>query len=69
MYAATLTIDGATNAFTGTVDEVTEWLATNHDGWDIDGILSAMLAVLTYGKTRGDIATSAGRFQVQEITA
>lgn len=69
MYAATLTIDGATNAFTGTVDEVTEWLATNHDGWDIDGILTAMLTVITYGKTRGDIATSVGRFQVQEATA
>lgn len=69
MYAATLTIDGTTNAFTGSVDEVTEWLATNHNGWDIDGILTAMLAVITYGKTLGDIVTSSGRFQVREATA
>lgn len=69
MYAATMTVDGATNAFVGTVDEVTEWLATNHDGWDIDDILSAMLNVLTYGKTLGDIVTSSSRFQVREATA
>lgn len=69
MYAATLTIDAATTTLTGTVDEVTEWLATNHDGWDIDGILSAMLTVLNYGSTRGDVVTSSGRFQVKEVTA
>lgn len=69
MYAATLTIDGATTALTGTVDEVTEWLATNHDGLDIDGILTAMLTVITYGKTLGDVVTSSGRFQVREATA
>lgn len=68
MYAATMTIDGATTALTGTVDEVTEWLATNHDGWDIDGILTAMLTVITYGKTLGDVVTSSGRFQVREAT-
>lgn len=69
MYAATMTIDGATTALTGTVDEVTEWLATNHDGWDIDSILTAMLTVITYGKTLGDVVTSSGRFQVREATA
>lgn len=69
MYAATLTIDGATTALTGTVDQVTEWLATNHDGWDIDGILTAMLTVITYGKTLGDVVTSSSRFQVREATA
>jgi hypothetical protein len=69
MYAATLTIDGTTTALTGTVDEVTEWLATNHNGWDIDSILTAMLTVITYGKTLGDTVTSSGRFQVREATA
>jgi len=69
MYAATLTTDGTTNPFTGTVEEVTEWLATHHDGWDVDTILSAMLTVLTYGSTRGDIVTATGRFQVKEIDA
>ena len=69
MYAATLTIDAATETITGDVDQVTEWLATHHDGWDIDGILSAMLTVLNYGSKPGDIVTSAGRFQVKEMTS
>jgi hypothetical protein len=69
MYAATLTIAAATETITGDVDAVTEWLATHHDGWDIDGILSAMVTVLNYGSTRGDIVTTTGRFQVKEITA
>lgn len=69
MYAATLTADGATNATTGTVDDVTEWLATQHNGWDIDAVLSAMVSVLNYGSTRGDVVTSTGRFQVKEMTA
>lgn len=68
MYTATLTTNGTTNPFTGTVDEVTEWLATNHDAWDTETILSAMLNVLTYGSTRGDITTATGRFQVKEMT-
>lgn len=69
MYAATLTIDATTQTLVGDVDNVTEWLATNHDGWDVDTILSAMLTVLTYGSTRGDVVTSSGRFQVKEVTA
>lgn len=68
MYAATLTIDATTQTMVGDVDNVTEWLATHHDGWDIDGILSAMLTVLTYGSTRGDVVTATGRFQVKEIS-
>lgn len=68
MYAATLTIDATTQTLVGDVDNVTEWLATHHDGWDIDAILSAMLTVLTYGSTRGDVVTSSGRFQVKEVT-
>lgn len=71
MYGATLTTAGHTTAIIGQLDEIAEWLTTQHDTWDIDAILTAMITVTKYGKTRGDITTSTGTFAVntQEIPA
>lgn len=65
MYAATLTTAGHTNTMVGPLDHITEWLTTQHDLFDIDTVLSAMLTVITYGKTRGDITTTTGTFAVR----
>ena len=71
MYGATLTTAGHTTTTIGQLDEIAEWLTTQHNTWDIDTVLNAMMTVLTYGKTRGDITTSTGTFAVntQEIPA